>query len=119
LRRACILVGIPNECLTHLPRTPLVYLTHLFNRSLRLAYFPKSCKEAKVITLPKRGKDSKLPQNLRPFSLLSIDDKLFENVILKLVQRHIEVGGLPGFRARQHDTSMYETCGPRHLRLKQ
>jgi hypothetical protein len=31
LKKACGLSDIPNECLKHLPRKPLVYLTHLFN----------------------------------------------------------------------------------------
>jgi hypothetical protein len=77
LRKACGLDGIPNECLRHLPRKPLVHLTHLFNHCLRLSYFPKPWKEAKVMTLPKPGKDPKLPQNLRPISLLSTSGKLF------------------------------------------
>jgi hypothetical protein len=46
--------------------------------------------KAKVITLPKTGKDPKFPQNLRPISLLSTRDKLFEEVILKIPQKHIE-----------------------------
>jgi hypothetical protein len=41
LRKACGLDGIPNECLRHLPRRPLVYLTHLFNHCLRLSHFQK------------------------------------------------------------------------------
>jgi hypothetical protein len=28
LRKVCGLDGIPNECLRHLPRRPLVHLTH-------------------------------------------------------------------------------------------
>jgi hypothetical protein len=68
--------------------------------------FPKSWKEVKVITLPKPGKGPKVPQNLRPISLLSTAGKLLEKVILKIVQRHIEERGLLnasqfGFRARQ------------------
>jgi hypothetical protein len=64
-----------------------------------------SWKEAKVITLPKPGKDPKFPQHLRPISLLSATAKLFEKVILKIVQRHIKGKGLInaiqfGFRAR-------------------
>jgi hypothetical protein len=51
-RKASGIDGIPNECLRHLPRRPLVYLTHLFNRCLRLSHFPKSWKEGKIITLP-------------------------------------------------------------------
>jgi hypothetical protein len=58
-------------------------LTHLFNHCLRLSYFPKPWKEAKVITLPKPGKDPKLPQNLRPISLLSTTGKLFEKSTTK------------------------------------
>jgi hypothetical protein len=34
LRKACWLDGIPNECLRHLPRRPLVQLTYLFNHCL-------------------------------------------------------------------------------------
>jgi hypothetical protein len=61
LRKACGLDGIPNECLRHLPRTPLLQLTHLFTHCLRLSHFPKPWKEAKVLTLLKLGKDPKLP----------------------------------------------------------
>jgi hypothetical protein len=90
LRKDCILDGIPNECLRHLSRRPLAYLTHLFNHRLRLSHFPKPWKEAKFMTLPKPDKDPKFPQILRPISLLSTTSKLFEKFILKIVQRHIE-----------------------------
>jgi hypothetical protein len=63
-----------------------------------------------VITLPKPGKDSKFPPNLRPISLLSTTDKLFEKVILEIVQRHTEGRSLFnasqfGFRA-SHSTTL-------------
>jgi hypothetical protein len=38
--KACDFYGIPNECLLHLLRRPLVHLTHLFNHCLRLGHFP-------------------------------------------------------------------------------
>jgi hypothetical protein len=44
LRKACGIDGIPNECLRHLPRRPLVHLTPLFNHCLRLSHFPKRSK---------------------------------------------------------------------------
>jgi hypothetical protein len=83
-----------NECLRNLPRRPLVHLTHLFNYCLRLSHFPQSWKEAKIITLPKHGKNTNFPQNLRPISLLSTTGKLFEKVILKTLQKHIDERGL-------------------------
>jgi hypothetical protein len=36
LRKACGIDGVPNECLRHLPRRPLVHLTHLINDCIRL-----------------------------------------------------------------------------------
>jgi hypothetical protein len=86
LRKACGIDGIPIVCL----RRPLVNMTDLFNHCLRLPHFPNPWKEAKLITLPKPGKDPKFPQNLGPISLLSTTGKLFEKVILKCVQKHIE-----------------------------
>jgi hypothetical protein len=55
--QACGIDGIPNECLRHLPRRPLLHLTHLFNHCIWLAYFSEPWMVAKIITLPKPGKD--------------------------------------------------------------
>jgi hypothetical protein len=49
LRTAWGIDGIPNECLRHLPKRPLVHLTHLINRCLRLSHFPNSWKEGPQI----------------------------------------------------------------------
>jgi hypothetical protein len=43
-----------------------------------------------VIILPKPGRNPKLAQNLRPISLLPTAGKLFEKVILRIIQRHTE-----------------------------
>jgi hypothetical protein len=108
LRKACRIDGIPNECLRHLPRRPLVHLAHLFNHCLRLSHFPKTWREAIFITLPKHGKEQKFPQNLCPISLLSTIGKLFEKFVHNIVQKHIEERGMLnasqfGFRA-SHST---------------
>jgi hypothetical protein len=42
LTMACVIDGIPNEYLRHLPRKPIVHLTHLFNHYLELSHFPLS-----------------------------------------------------------------------------
>jgi hypothetical protein len=77
LRKACVLDGIQNECLQHLPRRSLGYLIHLFNYCLQLSHFLKPWKETNVIRLPKPGKDAKFPHNLFPIGLLSTTSKLF------------------------------------------
>jgi hypothetical protein len=79
------------------------------NNCIRLSHFLTSLKEANVIHLPKQDKDHKFTPNLRLVSLLSTTGKLFEEVILKIVQRHIEDKGLLnanqfGFRARHRTT---------------
>jgi hypothetical protein len=43
-----------------------------------------------MIALPKPGKDPKFPPNLHPVSLLSATGKLFEKVILKIMQRTLK-----------------------------
>jgi hypothetical protein len=91
VRKTC---GLPNKCLRHLPTTPLVHLTHLFNHCLQLSYFPKSWTEAKVITLLKPDKAPTFLQNLHPIILFSTTGKLLEKVILKIFQMHIEERGL-------------------------
>jgi hypothetical protein len=96
-------------------------LTHLFNQCRRLVHFPKPWKEAKVITLPKPGKDPKFPPNLRPISLLSTTGKLFEKVILQIDQGHIEERSLFnasqfGFRAC-HNTTLQGMRLTNHVTL--
>jgi hypothetical protein len=109
-KKTCGFDGIPNERLRHLPRRLLVHLTHLINHCIRLSYFSASWKEAKVVALPKPGKDPKFPQNLRPISLLLSTGKLFEKVILQIFQKHIREKHLLnasqfGFRER-HSTTL-------------
>jgi hypothetical protein len=63
-----------------------------------------------VVALPKPGKDSKFPQNIRPISLLSSTGKVFKKVILEIVKRHIGERNFLnasqfGFRAR-HSTTL-------------
>jgi hypothetical protein len=90
LGKACGFDSIPNECLRHLPRRPLVHLSHLFNHCLRIGHLLAPGKETKIITLPKPSKDPEFPQILLPISLLSITGKLFEKLILRTIQKYTE-----------------------------
>jgi hypothetical protein len=83
LGKACGFYGISNEYPRHLPKRSLVHLTHLINYSLRSGHLPAPWKEAEIINLPKLDKDRKVPQNLRPNSLLPATGKLFERHVRK------------------------------------
>jgi hypothetical protein len=88
----------------------LVHLKNLFYHCFRLAHFPQSWKEAKIITLPNPGKDPKFLQNFRTISFLPTTGKIFEKVILQSLKKHTDEKGLLnasqfGFRAR-HSTTL-------------
>jgi hypothetical protein len=68
----------------------LVHLTHLFNLCLRPGHFPAPWNEAKIITLPKPGKDPKFTLNLSPISFLPTMGKLSEKLILRTIEKHDE-----------------------------
>ena len=80
----------------------------MFNSILRLRYFPKLWKIAKVIMIPKPGKTSENPESHRPVSLLASISKLFEKLFCKrlhgvLSELHIIPEHQFGFR-NQHST---------------
>lgn len=81
---------IPNLAVKHFPPLAVCVLTAIINATLRLAHFPTPWKEAKIIALPKPGKDLSVPSNYRPISLLPTLSKITEGVILKLVNSHLE-----------------------------
>lgn len=83
---------INNKLLKQIPKKALVLLTYIFNACLKISYFPKAWKHAKVIGIFKPGKDPFNPASYRPISLLSIFGKLFERIILKEIYKHLEAG---------------------------
>ncbi|KOC62550.1 XK-related protein 5 [Habropoda laboriosa] len=66
-----------------------VKLYYIFQAALRLSYFPLAWKIAKVVPLPKPGKNHKLISSYRPISLLPSIAKIFEKIIYSLLNAHI------------------------------
>ena len=79
---------IPNIVLKNLNNKALVQLTHIFNCSLKLSYFPNAWKTAIILPIYKGGgKDKKEPTSYRPISLLCTISKIFEKIILTRLNR--------------------------------
>jgi endonuclease/exonuclease/phosphatase (EEP) superfamily protein YafD len=99
---------IPNEALTNLPDPAVKLLTSIINAMLKTGHFPTDWKLAKVLMLPKPGKDHSDPNNYRPISLLCTLSKVAEKAILLRLQRYLHIKNTIineqfGFRS-QHST---------------
>lgn len=81
---------IPNEALKRLPITAISHLTKIFNKMMEDSHYPSNWKLAKIITLPKPGKNGMFPQNRRPISLLNTMVKVFEKIIIKRLQKTVD-----------------------------
>lgn len=79
--------GISYKMLRMCSEMILGKICHILNSCQHFGYFPISWKHAKVVMLPKPGKDPKLPSSYRPISLLSAVGKAFERFLChQLVQ---------------------------------
>lgn len=99
---------ISNILIKHLPKRAIIILKKIFNACLKIGYFPKSFKIAKVIPIPKPGKDLRNTSSYRPISLLSCIGKLLEKIILNRLLHHVTENNIInpkqfGFR-KQHST---------------
>ena len=72
---------IPPIVLKHLPNNIIKAYTIIFNNSLNHYYFPKSWKNAKVIPIPKKGKNLSDPASNRPISLAPSISKVYKVII--------------------------------------
>ncbi|GFU09610.1 probable RNA-directed DNA polymerase from transposon X-element [Trichonephila clavipes] len=79
---------ISNRMLKNLPLKFLLFITLLINQLFKNNYFPNSWKTAVVIPILKPDKDSALPSNYRPISLLSCLSKVYEFVLLQRLNQH-------------------------------
>jgi len=85
---------VTNSMLKQLPSHCVNHLVVIFNSALRLQHFPDVWKYANVVTIPKPGKDPKIPSNRRPISLLSSLGKIYERILLKRLTCHVSANNL-------------------------
>ncbi|KFM57234.1 RNA-directed DNA polymerase from mobile element jockey, partial [Stegodyphus mimosarum] len=78
--------ALTNITIKHFPNNIICRITSIFNACIENSYFPDCWKTAKVILLPKPGKDHTRPDGYRPISLLPGLGKVFERVILQRLQ---------------------------------
>ena len=96
---------IPNIVLKNLPFVTIYDYSIIFNNCLNNCYFPKDWKTAKVVPIPKKGKNPSDPSSYRPISLLPNISKIFE-ILIKiplekfLTERNIIPDNQFGFRYR-------------------
>ncbi|KAL4107116.1 hypothetical protein QTP88_018548 [Uroleucon formosanum] len=100
---------ITAEVARSLPTRAIVHITHIFNASLRLSYFPLLWKFSTIILFPKPNKPPDIPSSHRPISLLPFFAKILERLILKriipiITQKNILPNIQFGFRA-SHSTT--------------
>jgi hypothetical protein len=74
-----------------LPPRGINFLTFIINSCLKLDYFPPRWKHAKVVPIPKHGKDLSKPDSFRPISLLCSLSQILERVVLNRINKHIEL----------------------------
>ena len=93
--------GINKEDLVHLPEAAIAFLATVFTACLCTGYFPSKFKRAKMIFIPKSGKNITDPANYRPISLLELPGKLLEKLINERIVEFAE--STPGV----HDPQQY------------
>ena len=67
------------------PQEGFKTLLHIFNTIRRLQYWPAPLKQAKMIMIPKPGKDPTDVASYRPISLLPLLSKILEKLLLKRI----------------------------------
>lgn len=95
---------ITGKLIKELPLKGKYMILYIFNAIIRHGHFPSKWKEARIIIIPKPGKDATRIDSYRPISLLSILSNLFEKMRLEDIYKSLDSDVLPahqfGFTAK-------------------
>jgi len=86
------------EFINNLGPSGLKWLAVFFSTCMRLDLLPKIWRKANIIAILKSGKDAKVPKSYRPISLLCVQLKILERVVLSRIAPYVEKC-LPDFQA--------------------
>lgn len=98
--RAPGFTGITRNMLLNLPANCIQGILEIFNSTLSAGYFPTEFKRAKMVFIPKEGKDNTQVINNRPISLLEVLGKTLEKSLNSRLVKHIVAR--QKFNPRQH-----------------
>jgi len=83
------------EFLKHMGPKAKLWLTSFFICALQEKTTPQAWRQAKIIAIPKPGKDHSMAANYRPISLLSVCFKCLERLLLRRIKPTLELTPTP------------------------
>lgn len=111
--------NIPNFLLKKTQRKFWIFISILFNQLYNIAYFPDKWKTAHIIPLKKPNKPPFLAASYRPISLLSTLSKLYESILKRNLDIHLDRNNiLPDFQMgfrKYHSTNHALTIFQDHV----
>lgn len=100
---------VTGKMIKELPEIAVIYFAHIANAILKIGYFPDEWKIAKIIMIPKPGKNVHSVESYRPISLLPMLSKVFERMLLAKIDPILKANNavpLHQFGCRSHHSTI-------------